>query len=65
MESKEAFERSEEPVVRQGYSLLNKVKDEFNGKLNNLNNLKILIHVPSCEISPAGFSIFFIIIVRY
>ncbi|MHB8277827.1 MAG: glycosyltransferase family protein [Candidatus Humimicrobiaceae bacterium] len=58
IESKEAFERSEEPVVRQGYALLNKVKDEFNGKLNYLNNLKILIHVPSCEISPAGFSIF-------
>ena len=58
LEGKEAFERSEEPVVRQGYALLNKVKNEFDGKLNYLNNLKILIHVPSCEISPAGFSIF-------
>jgi hypothetical protein len=38
--------------------LLNKVKSEFFEKLNNINNLKILIHVPSCEISPAGFSIF-------
>ena len=58
IESIEAFENSDDPIVRQGYRLVNKVKNEFNGKLNNLDNLRILIHVPSCEISPAGFSIF-------
>ena len=58
IESKEAYESSENPIVQQGYNLLKKVKDEFKEKYKYLNNLKILIHVPSCEISPAGFSLF-------
>ena len=58
IESQIAYKNSNDPVVQQGYNLLKSVKDEFKGKFDHLKNLKILVHLPSCEISPAGFSLF-------
>ena len=57
-ECEKAFEDSIDPIVISGKRLLQKVNNEFYKKFVNLNKIRILIHVPSCTISPAGFSIF-------
>lgn len=58
IESEKAYEKSADPIVIQGKSLLKKVNNEFYKKFADKNRIKLLIHVPSCTISPAGFSIF-------
>jgi len=56
-EKEELFYNSQDPVVVQGYHLKNEVINDFYKKYSNLN-LKVLIHVPSKYISPAGYSLF-------
>lgn len=56
-EKLELYEKSNDPIVKQGYYLIEKIKKEFKNKYND-SALRILIHVPSPIISPAGFSLF-------
>lgn len=45
-------------VSKQGIRLANESKIKFKNKYENYENLRILIHVPSIEVSPGGFSLF-------
>ena len=56
-EELELYEKSNEPVVKQGYYLMEKIKEEFKNKYSDAD-LRILIHIPPPMISPAGFSLF-------
>ncbi|MBW8001521.1 MAG: glycosyltransferase [Planctomycetes bacterium] len=57
-ESAELFLQSDNPIVRQGYNLVNEVKSEFANKYKHLEQLRILVHVPSLTASPGGYSLF-------
>lgn len=48
---------SNEPIVIKGYELRQKIIDEFRDKFIN-ENVKIMIHLPSKESSPGGYSLF-------
>lgn len=48
---------SEDPIVKKGYKLRNELLERYRNKYSSVN-LKILIHVPSKNSSPAGYSIF-------
>jgi spore maturation protein CgeB len=49
---------SESPIVRRGHELRQAVLSEFRNKYHTVKNLRILIHVPSKEVSPGGYSLF-------
>lgn len=46
------------PIVKRGDELRNAVLNEFHNKYRSITALRVLIHVPPANISPAGFSIF-------
>jgi hypothetical protein len=52
------YEQSQDPIVRQGYKLMNSVRQQFKGCLSEYKHLRFLIHQPPPEVSPAGFSVF-------
>jgi Glycosyl transferases group 1 len=52
-ESVNRFENSNEPVVRQGYELIQKVKQEFKDSYRQHGELRILFHVPTAAASGA------------
>jgi len=52
------YENSDDPVVRQGFELTAKVKQQFRGRYKHLKDLRILVHIPSLRFSPAGYSLF-------
>jgi len=57
-ESPELYEKSDDPLVRQGYELKQKTEKHFKNLLLGKNNARLLIHVPDPSVSPAGFSLF-------
>lgn len=48
---------SDEPIVKKGYELRKKVLNEFRDKYTD-EAMKIMIHLPSKESSPGGYSLF-------
>jgi GT2 family glycosyltransferase/Flp pilus assembly protein TadD/predicted SAM-dependent methyltransferase len=52
------FEKSDDPVVKQGYILRNEVAERFKNCLQRLKDIRILIHVPPLHVSPGGYSLF-------
>jgi len=46
------------PIVRRGHELRESVLSEFRNKYYSLEGIRILIHVPSKEKSPGGYSLF-------
>ncbi len=57
LEKKALYLDSTNPIVRQGYLLKEKVKNEYKGKYRE-SKIRILIHIPPVKLSPAGFSLF-------
>lgn len=53
-----AYAESIDPVVKQGWRLTKEVRQHFHGKHHNLNQLRVLVHVPSSRRSPGGYSLF-------
>lgn len=49
---------ADSPIVRRGQELRETVLSEFRNKYQTLGGIKILIHVPSKEGSPGGYSLF-------
>lgn len=49
---------SKDPVVVQGYRLLQNSLAVFKNKCVSLEQLRVLIHVPPAHFSPGGYSIF-------
>ena len=58
METQMLYEESNDPIVQQGHMLVQKITKEFSGKYSHLEYLRILVHLPSPEASPGGFSLF-------
>ena len=58
MESPIHYENTQDPIVKQGYALAEKVKLNFAGKYSHLENMRILVHVPPSKTSPGGYSVF-------
>lgn len=58
LELEKAYAACNDEVVRQGYRLSEESKQYFNGKLKNKSQLRVLIHVPSADRSPGGYSLF-------
>lgn len=56
-EAPERYEASSDPVVRQGYDLVQKVKREFKDRCRDHHELRILIHVPPASASSAYASL--------
>ena len=57
-ENPQKYAESADPLVRQGWELKKGVEAQFKDMHTDLKSLRILIHVPSGNVSPAGFSIF-------
>jgi hypothetical protein len=57
-EKEELYLNSDDPLVKQGYELKQKIEKEFKDILLGKSNVRILIHVPASDSSPAGFSLF-------
>jgi len=57
LESLEAYQRCDDPLVLQGHRLAEQAKKVFKGKLSSLSGTRILAHLPSPKNSPAGFSL--------
>jgi hypothetical protein len=63
IENEQAYLESSDPIVQQGFALRNKVLINFKNKYKEdvrrgVFQERIMVHVPSPESSPAGFSIF-------
>lgn len=58
IESSSHYETTQDPIVKQGFTLIEKVKRDFAGKYKHLENMRVLVHVPSSKDSPGGFSVF-------
>jgi len=56
-ETEDIYLNSNDPIVVNGYLLREKVKSQFRNKKQD-SKLKILVHMPSQDSSPAGYSIF-------
>ncbi len=57
-EMSEKYERSSDPIVRQGYELKKRVEAEFRDKRSAVSDIRILIQVPGPSVSPAHFSFY-------
>ncbi len=57
-ESNQAYASSDDPLVQQGFTLRNDLCTFFYKRFEYLSNERILIHTPSAEFSPAGYSLF-------
>ncbi len=49
---------SDEPIVKKGFELRQKVLKEFKDKYKKEVGIRILVHLPSKSISPGGYSLF-------
>lgn len=58
LENPKIYRESNDPIVKQGHTLVQEVKRKFAGKYSHLKNLRILVHVPPSEGSPGGYSLF-------
>jgi hypothetical protein len=58
LERPELYEKSTDPLVKQGHLLAEQAKTIFHNKCADLKDLRILVHVPSFRVSPAGYSLF-------
>lgn len=58
LEAPERYAQSTDPLVKQGHLLTEQAKAAFRNKCANMKDLRILVHVPSFHISPAGYSLF-------
>ncbi len=56
-EHRSLYETSNDPVARQGYTLMQEVKRKYKGRFSNQEQIKILMHVPSWRYSPGGYSV--------
>ncbi len=56
LENSDCYESSEDPIGRQGYTLLQQVKKKYKGRRNHMTDMRILVHVPSWDVSPGGYS---------
>lgn len=52
------YEGNIDPIVKQGYRLLNTVRAAFHDRCRHLSYLRIAVHVPPAARSPAGHSLF-------
>lgn len=57
LELEKIVSMSDDTIVKKGYSLRQKVLSEFYNKYSN-DGMNILIHIPSKENSPGGYSLF-------
>lgn len=57
-ETPELYEKSDDPVVLQGYTLVKDTINTFANRYRHLTSLRILIHTPSLDGSPGGHSLF-------
>ncbi len=57
LESVANYLNSPDPIIRQWHDLSTSIKSSFKDRQLG-NNLRILIHIPNKEVSPAGFSLF-------
>lgn len=58
LESADRYAADEDPLVRQGGALAASVREHFRGKYAAVSGLRILVHIPSAAVSPAGASLF-------
>jgi len=58
LENPVLYKESSDPIVRQGYTLCQEVKRKFKEKHRSLKELRVLIHLPTAEVSPSGYSFF-------
>lgn len=58
LETEAAYEASPDPVVRQGYELRRAALGHFRGLLRGEKRLRVLVHIPSPDYSPGGYSLF-------
>lgn len=58
LESPQRYAKNRDPLVLQGYGLLRRIKNEFTGRYKHLHNIRIMIHRPDYNMSPAGYSLF-------
>lgn len=56
-ETEEDFINSDDPLVRQGYELVETVKNAYRNKYASLDGLRILMHLPGAVASPGGYSV--------
>lgn len=57
-EHRDLYKNADSVLVRQGYQLTHDVRDKFRDKYLYLENLRVLIHLPSPNVSPGGYSLF-------
>lgn len=57
-ESDEAYASSDDPLIMQGFELKKIVSAKFRNYFLNQSKIRILVHIPSAEHSPAHYSIF-------
>src|SRR6266498_680485 len=55
-ERPELYETSDDPVVRQGYTLMQEVIQKYRGRFSKQELMRVLVHVPSWRSSPGGYS---------
>lgn len=53
----ERYEESRDPVVRQGYALIEQLKRDFKGRCHDCHELRILVHLPPASASSAYASL--------
>lgn len=58
IENRQAYLQSADPTVIQGFHLREDINQLFRGRYINQTFERVLIHVPSAENSPAGYSLF-------
>lgn len=57
-EHSDLYKNADSVLVRQGYQLTHEIRDQFRDKYSFLENLRVLIHLPSPSVSPGGYSLF-------
>lgn len=58
LESPQTLSSSKDPIIRQGYQLVSHLKKNFKNKWKSKTDLRILVHRPTCSLSPGGYSLF-------
>jgi hypothetical protein len=56
-EAGQLYEMSSDPIVRQGYELIKRVKEDFEGRYRDYRQLRVLVHLPPFKIAPAHASL--------
>ena len=58
LEDTDCYESSADPIVRQGYALARQVNTKYKGCCRHMTDMRSLVHVPSWDVSPGGYSVF-------